>query len=122
MPDDFDLSALDPSRDSAFEARVTRVASDAMDAREQLRAAARAEPSGIVSALTSWTRPTVLAAGILLAIALGILVRTQGAAPVAPVSSSDALGLPGPLLDILHSTRQPSLVELDVALAAVRSR
>lgn len=121
MPDDFDLSALDPSRDSAFEARVTRVASDAMDAREQLRAAAWAEPSGVVSALTSWARPTMLAAGILLAIALGTLVRTSGSAAVAP-ASSDALGLPGPLLDILHSTRQPSLVELDVALAAVRSR
>ena len=127
MPNDthdpIDFSALDPLRDrEAFDARVALVARDAMDARTR-RDQASAESSSIVSALVSWARPTVLAAGIVLAIALSAVASGTAAPPASTptVSAAEAMGLPRRLTEILHSTAQPSLTALDVALAASAS-
>jgi hypothetical protein len=117
-----DLSALDPLHDrGSFEAHAARIAGHAMDARDGSRAAARAEASSIVIALMSLARPTVLAAGILVAIALSAVVRSTTPPSASTVSAADAMGLPRRLTDILHSTAAPSLTELEVALAAAGS-
>ena len=94
-----------------------------MDARRRLSRASFADGSDIVGALVSWARPTLLAAGILLAIALAAVARGTTATPTSTqtVSAADAMGLPRRLTDILHSTAQPSLTALDVALAAAAS-
>jgi hypothetical protein len=115
-----DLSALDPMSDrTSFDRRVALVAREAMDARDRLRTLARHESSGIIAALTSWARPTLLAAGVIFAIALSAVVRAAAVpSPNVSVSAADAMGLPRRLTDILHSTAQPSLTDLDVALAA----
>ncbi len=117
--DPIDLLALDPVRDrAAFAARAARVTTHAMDARDRSRASAHTEASGTVIALMAWARPTVLAAGILVAIALSALVRSTAPPSAATVSAADAMGLPRRLTDILRSTAAPSLTELDIALAA----
>ena len=115
-----DLAALDPLPDRAsFDRRAALVAREAMNARERLRTLSRQESTGIVSTLTSWARPTLLAAGIIFAIALTTMVRTAGSSSSnTTVSAADAMGLPRSLTTILHSTAQPSLTELDVALSA----
>lgn len=112
-----DLSALDPVRDRAsLDIRIAQIASHAMDARQRSDAA---ELEGIVMALMAWARPTVLAAGILLAIALTAVVRTSASpSTTSNISAADAMGLPRPLIDILHSTAPPSLAQIDLALAA----
>lgn len=124
-----DFSALDPLRDrESFAGRAARVADDAMEARHRAllpsapsaisRAGAHAETSDIVIALMSWARPTVLAAGILVAIALSAVLRSNTPRSTSTVSAADAMGLPRRLTDILHSTAAPSLTELGTALAA----
>lgn len=117
--DPIDFSALDPLRDrESFAARAARVADHAMAARNWSTAGAHAEVTGIVSALKSWARPTVLAAGILVAIALSAVVRSTTPRSMSTVSAADAMGLPRRLTDILRSTAAPSLTELGSALAA----
>jgi len=116
--DHMDLSALDPTGDAAFDARVARIASDAMDARARSATAALREPVGVLSTLTAWARPTVLAAGILLAIALTAVARTAAPASPATASGDDELLMPRSIAEILHSTTPPSVVELGLALSA----
>lgn len=115
-----DLSSLDPLRDRAsFDQHAARIVREAMDGREQSRILSRRESAGIVSTLTSWARPTLLAAGIVFAIALTTVMRTvESPSSNTTVSAADAMGLPRRLTNILHSTAQPSLTELDVALSA----
>jgi len=115
-----DLSALDPARDGAsFDRRAALLAREAMDARDRLRALSGRQSSGISTTLASWARPTLLAAGIIFSIALSAVVRAAASpSPRSTVSAAEAMGLPRRLTDILHSSAQPSLTELDVALAA----
>ena len=116
--DHIDFSALDPTREAAFDAHVARIASDAMDARARSATTASAEPVGVLSILTVWARPTVLAAGILLAIALTAVVRSTAPSLPATAARDDEMLMPRSLAEILHSTTPPSVVELGVALSA----
>ncbi|HEY2376076.1 MAG TPA: hypothetical protein VGH98_08890 [Gemmatimonadaceae bacterium] len=124
-PDDrIDLSVLDPLRDDgrgSLDARAAIIARDAMDARQRLLAARSVERTSVVSALMTYALPTMLAAGLILAVALSAVVRTPAAA-VRQVSAAEAMGIPRRLTDILQSTGTPSLVELGAALSVSASR
>ena len=122
--DRIDLSALDLFGDgSSLDARAALIARDAMDARQRLLASQAAERTTIVGALMNYSLQTVVAAGVVLALALSAVARApMPAASVHQVSAADAMGIPRPLADILHSARTPSLADLGVALDVAGSR
>lgn len=113
-----DLSALDPFADGdSIDARASRIARDAMDARRHVLASRRSEQPSIVSTLLGWSIPTMLAAGLVLAVALSTVARTRSSrATVRQVSAADVMGIPPRLTDLLRSTSTPSLADLGAAL------
>jgi hypothetical protein len=115
--DPLDLSALDPTRDAAhFRALTSAIARDAM----QGRARRLASPRDILGELAAWARPTLAAAAVVLVVAASVLVRSRSAVPARPVASAtDVLGIPQPLMDLMHSTRPPTIVQISQALASV---
>ena len=115
-----DLSALDPFASGAgIDERASAIARDAMDARRRALAGGFVERTSIASTLIDWSIPTLLAAGLVFAVALSTVARARtSSAAVRPVSAADVMGIPRPLTDLLRSPTTPSLVELRVALDA----
>lgn len=116
--DPIDLSPLDATRDAPrFAALTSSIARDAMLARAR-RAAA---PPDLLAELTTWWRPALAAAAIVLGIALPMLERAGVAPAKAPAiaSATDVMGIPRELMDLLQSPRTPSLTQIDNALASV---
>jgi len=103
-----DLSALDPfASGTGIDERASAIARDAMDARR----------TSIARTLIGWSIPTLLAAGLVFALALSTVARVRtSSATVRSVSAADAMGIPRPLTDLLHSPTPPSLVDLGFAL------
>ena len=112
-----DFTSLDPTRDSArLDAVARAIGRDAMIA----RANRFSRQGDLLSELGVWTRPALAAAAIVLAVAISTLAI--GRAPVvsgrAVASATDILGIPRELMDLVHSTRTPSLAQIDEALAS----
>ncbi|HKW09283.1 MAG TPA: hypothetical protein VJO33_02825 [Gemmatimonadaceae bacterium] len=123
MPNDpnedlIDLSALDPfASGTGIDARASAIARDAMDARRRALARRFVERTSIASTLIDWSIPTLLAAGLVFAVALSTVARVRtSSAAVRSVSAADAMGIPRRLTDLLRSPTTPSLVDLGVAL------
>ena len=113
-----DFSPLDPTRDTArFDAVAGAISRNAMQARAY-RAATRYD---VFAQLTSWSRPALIAAAVVLAVAAALLVRSRNGAPARTTvaSATDVLGIPQPLMELLGSSRTPTLTQIDQALASV---
>jgi hypothetical protein len=112
-----DLSALDPTRDSArFNATVRAIARAAMDARSA-RAIERAD---VFTDLASWSLPALLAAGLVLSVSIPALMsaRTPWSTNAQRASATEVLGIPRELTELLSSRRPVSLTDLHAALAS----
>jgi hypothetical protein len=110
-----DLSSLDPTRDRArLDALARAISQDAMAA----RARRSSRPTDLLSELAGWMRPALAAAAIVLTAAVSTLAVTRRPATRSVASAADVLGIPRELMDLLHSTRTPSLMQIDEALAS----
>jgi hypothetical protein len=118
-----DLSALDPFASGAgIHERASAIARDAMDARRRPLAGRFVERTSIASALIDWSIPTLIAAGLVFAVALSTVARARtSSAAVRPVSAADVMGIPRRLTDLLRSPTTPSLVDLGVAFDATNA-
>jgi hypothetical protein len=113
--DPIDFSALDPARDAArFRAITGAIAQDVMSARARRRATA----PDLVAELAGWTRPALLAAAIVLAVAIPTVARIGRPSASGSASATDVMGIPHELMDLLRSPRTPSLTQIDAALAS----
>ena len=113
-----DFTPLDPTRETArFDAVAGAISRDAMQARAY-RAATRYD---VFAQLTRWSRPALIAAAVVVAAAAASLMRSRNAAParISVASGTDVLGIPQPLMELLRSSRTPSLTQIDQALASV---
>jgi hypothetical protein len=100
---------LDPDRRAALTAAIA--------ARGQPILARYAAARTPLLVLAAWLRPTLAAAAIVTAVALGILAYTaREGEPATTLSISEALGLPGPWVAWVETGRSPSLEELVVSL------
>lgn len=116
--DPIDFTALDPTRNATrFNAVTGSIARDAMRARA-VRAGA---PLDVLSELSRWTTPALLAAALVIAVAISTLARVRLGSPrqTMAVSATDIMGIPPQLMDLVHSPRTPSLTQIDQALASV---
>jgi len=111
-----DFSSLDPTRDSTHLNEIAQtIARDAMAA----RARRSPRPTDMLSELAGWMRPVLAAAAIVLAVAISTLVMSRRPSTRSVASATDILGIPPELMDLVHSTRTPSLAQIDEALATV---
>ena len=112
-----DFSSLDPTVDAAHvDAMVRAIARDAMVA----RAHRSIRPTDMLSELAGWMRPALAAAAIVLAVSISTLAvrRAPPAAGRSVASATDILGIPRELMDLIHSPRTPSLMQIDEALSS----
>lgn len=111
------LSALDPTRDSArFNDVVSSITRDAMQG-GRLEAASSLESDGIFDRLTGWWPATLAAAALIIAVSIPELLASTRVRP--PASAMEVLGIPAALSDVLRSRQAPSLADLTDALAAI---
>jgi|SRR5215831_2526542 len=116
--DPIDLSPLDPTRSSRFDAIASGITRDAMAARARRGAA----PPDLLAALAAWTRPALVAAAVVLAVAIPMLARShqrpQGwvAQMSSAASAMDVMGIPQPLVELMRSPETPSLTQINEAL------
>lgn len=107
-----DLSPLDLAEDQVGYRRLVHRILEAADP----ELARRAQEAGPLALVAGWARPTLVAAAIIAAIALGGLMA-GGQHPAEPASSMvDALGVPAPAADWLESGREPSTADLVLAM------
>jgi hypothetical protein len=100
---------LDPDRRAALTAAIA--------ARGQPILARYAAARTPLMVLVAWLRPTLAAAAIVVAVAIGVLARTtREDATVSAPTTSEALGLPGPWVAWVETGRAPSLEELVVSM------
>lgn len=111
-PDRVDLSPLDLAADQLRYERLVRRVMDAA-APELARRARRAGPLALVA---GWARPTLAAAAIITAIALGALAAIERNGVQPSGSMADALGVPAPAAEWLEDGREPTASDLVLAL------
>jgi hypothetical protein len=99
-----DLSSLDPTRDPAFDDRVSAI----------MRAARIGAPPAVVDYLSRWTRPALAAAAVI-AVLGGIRLVRQGSAPGGG-TTAEILGVPPGLVAIAQSSHSPGVLDLAEAL------
>jgi len=105
-PQPIDLSSLDPTRDPAFDERVSAI----------VRAARVGSPAGVVDYLSRWTRPALAAAAaIALLSAIPAVRASLNPSPVAG-TTAEILGVPPGLIAIARSARAPGVADLAEAL------
>jgi hypothetical protein len=112
-----DFSPLDPTTVAVrFDAVTSGIVRDAMESRAR-RALA---PRDVFAQIASWTRPALIAAAVVLTVSIPPLVRARREAPTraSVASATDVLGIPRSLMDLLQSSRTPSLLQIDQALAS----
>ncbi|NIP83390.1 MAG: hypothetical protein GWM90_30860 [Gemmatimonadetes bacterium] len=110
-PERVDLSPLDPSLDRLRYERLVRRIVDA--AAPEL--ARRAGEAGPLAALGAWARPTLTAAAVIAALAVGTLVAVERGRD-APATMVDALGVPAPAAEWLEQGREPTASDLVLAV------
>src|SRR5215475_2469938 len=108
--DPIDLSPLDPTRSARFDAIASAITQSAMAARARRGAA----PPDLLSELAAWTRPALVAAAVVLAVAIPVLARSHQrprgwVAQMSGVASPmDVMGIPQPLVELMRSPATPS--------------
>jgi hypothetical protein len=106
---------LDPMRDpERWESMVRAIVERAAPILEGYRA------RGPADLLAAWLRPTLAAAAVVSAVAIGALAAVSrepdtGAAP-APIGLGDALGYPAPVTTWVSTGQTPTIEELVVAM------
>jgi hypothetical protein len=119
MNDDrLNLDALDPTRDAAFEQRVSAIAADAMRARRVRSASAR---SDVFAELAAWMRPALAAAVLIAIVSAAALVRearlaSPDAATPRGASAAEILGIPQSLIALTRSSEPASVTQLAAAV------
>ena len=117
-----DLSSLDPRGEAThMNVLIDRIVADAMAARRS-----RTRSETLSEQLTRWSRPALLAASLVLAVALPVAVRAgrelsrraADAAPPAPVALDSRLGLPLPVVELTQSGRSPTAADIAAAFDA----
>lgn len=111
-PERVDLSPLDVTVDQLRYERLVRRIMEAADP-ELARRAQQASPLALVA---GWARPTLAAAAVITAIALGALaaIERNGVEPASSIA--DALGVPTPAAEWLEDGREPTASDLVLAL------
>lgn len=107
-----DLSPLDPAVDRLRYERLIRRILGAAEP-ELVRRARQASPLILV---VGWARPTLAAAAIIAAMALGALVATDRGRPQPADLVVDALGVPTPAAEWLEDGREPTASDLVLAM------
>ena len=106
-----DLSPLDPAEDQLrYERWVRRILAAAAP-----ELARRARENGPLTLLAGWARPTLAAAAVIAAVALGVLSAVEREAATTD-SVVDALGVPTPAAEWLEDEREPTASDLVVAM------
>jgi hypothetical protein len=111
-----DLTALDPTRDTArWEGLIGRI-----NARASAELARRAAAQGAFAMVAIWARPALAAAAMLAAISAGLLVVLERTAVPAAIASSvvEALEVPSPAAAWIDEDRAPTVDDLIFILAA----
>jgi hypothetical protein len=112
-----DLTALDPTRDTArWERLIGRI-----NARASAELARRAAAQGAFAMVALWARPALAAAAALAAISAGTLIALERtAAPAAAIAHSvvEALEVPSPAAAWIDEDRAPTVDDLILILAA----
>lgn len=112
QPERVDLSPLDVTADQLrYERLVRRIMAAA-----EPELARRAEQAGPLALVAGWARPTLAAAAVITAIALGALtaIERNGVEPAR--SMADALGVPAPAAEWLEADREPTAADLVLAM------
>ncbi|MDX1676168.1 MAG: hypothetical protein R3314_15340 [Longimicrobiales bacterium] len=106
-----DLSPLDPAGDRLrYERWVRRILEAA-----QPELTRRARAAGPLALVAAWARPTLAAAAVIAALALGVLSAVdRGPTPMDSVV--DALGVPAPAAEWLEAGREPTAADLVLAM------
>ncbi|GEM_PF-4076797 len=88
MSDDpIDLSALRRPSDAAIEDRVVAAVRRQLALREPMA-------PGLALALWAWARPALIAAGLIVAVAGGVLLGAPGGRWAAPTTTWESVGVP----------------------------
>ena len=107
-----DLSPLDPAVDQlGYERLIRRILAAA-----EPELARRAPDVGPLALVAGWARPTLTAAAIIAALALGALAATERHAAEPLDTVVDALGVPAPAAQWLEYGREPSTSDLVLAM------
>lgn len=110
-----DLTALDPTRDSArFNATVSSIARAAMEGLPPTNLVSVLEADDAFDRIARWWPATLVAAGLIIAVSIPELTASNDAK--TPASAMDVLGIPPRLTDALRSRETPSLSDLTAAL------
>lgn len=107
-----DLSPLDPTMDRLRYERLVRRILDAADPELERRAAA----AGPLALVVGWARPTLAAAAVIAAIALGVLVATDRGGVEPMDFMADAFGVPAPAAEWIADGRGPTASDLVLAM------
>jgi hypothetical protein len=121
IPAAVNLTLLDPVREGArFDALARSIASEAMS----IRAAGATGPgradsrrrvpreAGALALMVAWSRPALIAASVILAVAIATLVAVPAPAAAAPTSLAESAGIPAPLVEWSTTARKPNAAEL----------
>jgi len=106
-PDPIDLSALDPTRDPAFDDRVSDIVRSAR---------VGSSPPAVVDYLSRWTRPALAAAAAIALLSAIPLLRESRQPPPRGGTTAEILGVPPGLVAIARSDRAPGVTDLAEAL------
>jgi hypothetical protein len=122
IPAAVDLTLLDPAREGArFDALALSIANEAFAARAARAgglAAAAGQPlrsrrdTGTLALMVAWSRPALIAASLILAVAIATLVAVPAPAGAAPTSLAESAGIPATLVEWSTTTRKPNAAEL----------
>ena len=112
QPQRVDLSPLDPTADQLrYERLIRRILGAA-----EPELARRARQAGPIALVAGWARPTLAAAAIIAAVALGALTANERTRTQPMESLVDILGVPAPAAVWLEEGREPTASDLVLAM------
>jgi hypothetical protein len=107
-----DLSPLDPTLDPLRYERLVRRILDAADTELERRA----REAGPLTLVAGWAWPTLAAAAVIAALALGVLAATERRGIEPMDFMTDAFGVPAPAAEWIADGRQPTASDLVLAM------
>lgn len=107
-----ELSPLDITADQLRYERLVRRVLDAAGPELDRRAQA----AGPLALVAGWARPTLAAAAVIAALAVGALLAPDRGEPAVGGSVVEALGVPAPAADWLEDGREPTAADLVLAM------
>lgn len=107
-----DLSPLDPAADAPrYEQLVRRILDAASPELDR-----RARQAGPLALVVGWARPTLAAAAVIAALALGILSAVERSGPELVDVMAVSPGVPAPAAEWLEAGREPTASDLVLAM------